>query len=147
MNADAPATPAFDEAAHAEREEHDRVPGGRDARVAVVTHSPEDPAEHAEDEHRAEQRDEPRVREPVAPADLVPDFLLERLEARGVRLAVVLDPVAEEREALRPGREHVVDDLGDRSLVLGQLLVLSARELEVGDLLGADAAPRAPAPS
>ena len=75
MNADAPATRGVDEAAHAERDEDDdRVPARARRSCSGRDPAPEHPAEHAEDEHGAEQRDEPRVREPVAPADLVPDF-------------------------------------------------------------------------
>ena len=108
------------ERADAEREQHDRLPRRRDARPAPLAHREEDPAEHAEDHDRADERDQPRVREPVAVPDLRADRLLEVLEPLRVRRAVVLDPVAELREPLGTVGEDVVDDVRDLGLVRRQ---------------------------
>ena len=77
--------------------------------------------------------------------DLRADSRLEGREALRVRSPVVLDPVAEEREALRPLGEDGVDDLGDRRLErLDRRFDVAERELEIRDLLGLEAAPDLP---
>ena len=93
----------------------------------------------------AEQRGEPDVLEPAAALHLGADGRLEGGEPLGVPRPVVLDPVAEAREPLRPVGEDRVDDLRDRRLErLHGSLDVAERELEVGDLLRLQAAPDLP---
>src|SRR5205085_4252301 len=81
---------------------------------------------------------EPVASEPAPAADLAPDQPLEEREALAVCLPVLRDQLAELGQALRAVRDESVDDLGDRLLERLQLDVLSARELEVGNLVVVD---------
>ena len=72
---------------------------------------------------------------------LVHDLGLEGREARRHRGALVLDPVPEPREPLGAVDEDRVDDVRDVALPGAKRLILARRELEIGDVLGAQAAP------
>ena len=131
-----------DEAADAERDRDDAVPGRRDRVVRADPAEQRQPAGETEHGCAAEQRGKPDVPEPVPVLHLGVDGGLEGGEALGVPRPVVLDPVAEVREPLGPVGDDRIDDLRDRRLErLHGRLDVAERELEVGDLLRLQAAP------
>ena len=131
------------ECATAERGEHDVAPARRRRAPAGDRDRQEDDPDDDEDGDPEHDDPDAGVHVPPVPLDRRPDVRLEALEALAVGGAVGGDPLAEARERLRSLREDVVDDLGDGVLERGQLRPVTARELEVGDLLVTEPAPDA----
>ena len=80
-----------------------------------------------------DQRNRSRRAEPRQPPGLVGDVLLECREASVHRLALVLDLVAEARQALAASVQNAVDDVRDVAFPGSKLGVLAGRQLQVGD--------------
>ena len=124
-----------------EPDQHDIAPAHVDGPPARRRDEPAADREPDEEERREGERHDPAAEEPAAALHLARDVGLERGEARAHRGPVRCDLLPEVREPFRAAADHAVHDGGDVLLVVGHRVGLPGRDLEVGHLLLAQAAP------